>query len=242
MNLKRSVDPIAAAVVAYCDAVDVPDFDASAMVSPGRQRLFERERAPEQPWRSALIAAMVAGLFAVFNISAVVAEVERIFAAFTVDAGRTAPMTFRVVDIARARSDMLFAIIEPPPIPGAPLVTVEEMFGDAARSNPSVIFEIHGATPGREVMIIENSAARQLPSTLLTVRGPEDREPPRLPPFGPRSSSGGRAPAIVVHGSFAGKAFTPTTWVAHGTRIAVMSPPGFLTDSQMQAIRRVMSR
>lgn len=242
MNPKRSVDPIAAAVVAYCDAVDVPDFDASAMVSPGRQRPFERERAPEKPWRAALIAAMVALLFAVFNISAAVAEVERIFAAFTVDAGRTAPMTIRVVDIARARTDMPFAIIEPPPIPGAPLVTVQELLGDASRSNPSLIFEIHGATPGREVMIIENSAARQLPSTLLTVRGPEDREPPRLRPFGPGASSGGRAPAIVVHGSFEGKAFTPTTWVARGTRVAVMSPAGFLTDSQMHSIRRVMSR
>ncbi len=34
----------------------------------------------------------------------------------------------------------------------------------------------------------------------------------------------------------------PTTWIAHGTRIVVMSPPGLLTDAQMLAIRRAMSR
>jgi len=230
MNPKRSIDPIAAAVVAYCDAVDVPDFDATAVVSRRRKHTFERERSREKPLRiAASLAAMLALLFVAFNISAVVAEVERVFQAVTVTAGRMTPMTIRVV-------------IEPPSIPGAPIVTVEEIYGDASRSNPSVIFEIHGSAPGREVMIVENTAARQLAPTLLTVRGPGEKEIPRLHSLEPRISPGRRAPTTVLHGSFAGEAFTPTTWVTQGTRIAVMSPPGFLTDSQMRAIRRAMSR
>lgn len=243
MNLKRSIDPIAAAVVAYCDAVDVPDFDATAVVSWRRKHTFKRERPREKPLRiAASLAAMLALLFVAFNISAVVAEVERVFQAVTVTAGRMTPMTIRVVNIERARADMPFAVIEPPSIPGAPIVTVEEIYGDASRSNPSVIFEIHGAAPGREVMIVENTAARQLAPTLLTVRGPGEKEIPRLHSLEPRISPGRRAPTTVLHGSFAGEAFTPTTWVTQGTRIAVMSPPSFLTDSQMRAIRRAMSR
>jgi len=243
MNQKRSADPIAAAVVAYCDAVDVPDLDAAAIVSRRREDTFGKRRAAEKPWLiAASVAAIIALLFVAFDISAVVAEVQRVFAAFTLAAGRTTPLTIRVVDIERARADMPFAIIEPPPIRGAPIVTVEEIAGDASPSNASVIFEIHGVAPGRELMIVETKASRPLAATLLTVRAPGDRELPRLSPLEPPAPSSRHERPIILHGSFAGQAMTPTTWVAHGTRVAVMSPPGFLADSQMRAIQHAMSR
>lgn len=244
MNRRRSADAISAAVSAYCDAIEVPEFDEAAIAARGRQRERMIERARGTPLRvAACAAAAVVLLLILGNIPAVVAGVERLLQAFSVTAGRTTPMTIRVVDLEHARADMPFAIVTPPPLAGAPMVAVEEMDGAGTRSDPSVIFEIHGTTPGREVMIVETKAAGRISPTLFSIRGPADRAGSRpLRSLGPPVSRGRRVPGVVLRGSFEGRAFAPTTWVAHDTRIVVMSPPGFLTDAQMLAIRRAMSR
>lgn len=244
MKPRRSADPISLAVIAYCETIEVPDFDEAAVASRHHKREYMIERAHARPLRiAAAVTTIIALLLVLRNIPAVGEGIERVLQAFSVVAGGTKPMTIRVVDLERARADVPFAVVEPPRIVGAPIVTVDEMYGDASRSDASIIFEAHGMAPGRDVMIVESQAGRRLSSTLLSIRGPADAA--GLAPLGsvePPASSGRRAPAILLRGYFEGRTFTPTTWVAHGTRVVVMSPPGFLTGAQMRAIRRAMSR
>ncbi len=192
---------------------------------------------------AASVAAMVALLVLLCNIPAVVAGVERVFAAFTVGAERTAPMTMHVVDLERARADMPFAVIAPPRIAGAPSVTVDEIYADASPSEASVIFEIHGAAPGPGIMIIESKAAAYHSRALFAIRAAAGASAlPGLNALESAAPAAHGAPRFMLRGSFEGRAFTPASWVTRGTRVVVMSPPGLLSTAQLQTIRHAMSR
>jgi len=246
---RRRFGGISADVVAYCEAVEVPDFDEAAITSRSHvpvhriARSRTRMRMRMRMRTVASVAALIALFVGLCEMPAVVAGVERVFAAFTVAAGRTAPMTIRIVGLERAKADMPFAVIAPPPIAGAPEVTVGEMYAGASLAEASVVFELHGTAPGPEIMIIETKAARNHARTLFAMRGAADR--PVLPVWRSLQSpapSGHSLQKFVLRGSVAGHAFAPASWVAHGTRVAVMSPPGLLSIAQLQTIRRAMSR
>jgi hypothetical protein len=244
MNPKPFASELAEAIVAYCDAIDVPDFDEASIALANRRRVRHIEPTRTRRRLTACVAVLVALVIVLCNVPAVVAGVQRVFAAFTVDAGRTRPMTMRVVDLERARADMPFAVIAPPSIAGAPIVAVDEMYADAFPAGASVVFEIHGTAPGPEVMIIETNAAGYHAPTVFAIRGPADAATviPRFRSLESPAPWVHPAPSGLLRGSLGGRTFAPASWVAHGTRVVVMSPPGFLSGAQLQTIRREMSR
>jgi hypothetical protein len=242
MNPERPANSLRESVIAYCDAIDVPGYDEAAILS--RVRLRSQRPAPSRRrLKFALcVAAALALLVVLYDIPAVVAGVQRVFAAFTVTEGRTTPMSIRVVDLQRARADAPFAVIAPPPVANAPIVTVDEVNTQSNPSDASIVFELHGRMPGPEVMIVESDAASHPSRTLFALR--EAAAAPNLsrPPTPESPDRPGAVPRLVLRGSFGGRAFTPASWVAHGTRVVIMSPPGFLSAAQLKAIRGAMSR
>jgi hypothetical protein len=241
MNGRQS-GAMADAVAAYCKAMVVPDLDEAAIIAASRLRV--RAAAPRRIRLTAASGVALVGLVVlVCNGAAVVAGVQRAFAAFSVAAGRAQPMTIRAVDLERARADMPFTVIAPPSIAGAGVVAVDEIDADSAASNASVVFELRGTAPRPGIMIIESDAARYHGRTIFAIPGPaaSARSLQARWPQSPVPADDSK-PNVVLRGSFQGRAFAPPTWVAHGTRIVVMSPPGVLSTAQLQTIRHQMSR
>jgi hypothetical protein len=231
MNVRPSADRMERAVGAYCNAIAVPAFDEAAITAALPVRAGRA--APRRINVAARSVAVLAGLVLLAcSMPAVVAAVQHAFAAFSIAGGRPRPMTIRAVDLERARADMPFAVIAPPAIAGFDVVAVDEIAANPAASDGSVVFQLHRRTPGPDVMIVESDAARHHAPTVLTIGRPPDAA--RFPAI--------RRPQVVLRGSFQGRTFAPASWVAHGTRIVVMSPPGLLSSEQLQTIRHRMSR
>jgi len=236
----RSVDEIAQHVVAYCEAIEIPAFDEAAFAA--LHRVPVGQSAPRGArWKLATSAvAIVVLLVALSNLHAVVAGVQQLLRAFTIDGGARTSMTIRAVDLRGARADMPFEVIAPPHIAGVPIVTVDEVA--AGSSDPSVIFELHGTSFGPEVMIVESNAAAHHAPTLFTIGGSANATgSAALPALKSRVRSKVQTPRIVLRGFVDDRGFLPATWVAHGTRVVVMSPPGFLSVAQLRAIRHAMT-
>ncbi|MBD5657518.1 MAG: hypothetical protein IAI50_20410, partial [Candidatus Eremiobacteraeota bacterium] len=92
---------------AYCEAIDVPNFDEAAIASRRHPATHSIVRSHAR-LKMAVVAATVALVVVLCDIPAVVAGVQRVFAAFTIAAGQQKPMTIRAVELARARADMPF--------------------------------------------------------------------------------------------------------------------------------------
>jgi hypothetical protein len=242
MKTKPNANAISEAVVAYCEAIDVPDFDEAAIASSSRVGFNPIARWRMRPRVAAYVASFVVLLAILYNVPTVVAGVQRVFAAFTVaSARRTTPMTIQEVNLDRARVDMPFTVIVPPSIAGAEIVAIDEVYSPGSPSDASVIFEIHGSAAGPEAMIVENAARHHSP-TLFALRDPANAT--ALPPFhsfGTRPLAAHK-PILMLREDNNARTFSPASWVTHGTRVVVMSRPGLLSISQLRAMKRAMSR
>jgi RNA polymerase sigma-70 factor (ECF subfamily) len=194
-------------------------------------RAHKKLRALLAPTAASLGFVLAALGFAA-NRTAVVAEIEQFLQAVTIVSGRPAPMTVRAVDLARARSDMPFAVIEPSTIAGTSYATIDEAYSDEHRSDGIVTFEMHAREHQRDFAIVESRADRPHVATILTM-GRSAPQMPALPGIGRRPT---------LRGLVNGRAFRPASWVVRGTRITVMSPPGMLSNAELSAIHNAMAR
>ncbi len=205
-----------------------------------RWRLMRAHRKLRASLVVASIVAAVAAAATLCNFSAVVAGVERILSGYSVSGSRTTPLTMRAVTLDQARDDMPFPVIVPPALPGVRIVSVTEMERGASRAERSLIFEVRGPS-GRELTIVEspNDGARKRSLVFLSL-GPASPAQASLnaPPLEADTSG----PATSLRADIDGRTFAPLTWTTHGTRIALISPPGALTAAQERAIHRAMSR
>jgi hypothetical protein len=234
----RYTEPLRDAVAAYVDGIAIPGLDERAVAA--RRGTRTNARAPRRPplRTAALATAAALAVFFAVHASAVVAEMQRVFAAFALVGGRTVPMSVRDVDLAKARADIPFEIIVPPAFDGTTM-TLREVLSSASPASDAVVFNLH-VRPGSEISIVENrdgGAFRFYLSEREPDRGGAEVSPqPALPK---RARNAG--PHISVMGNLGNRSFVPFTWVTRGTRIVLMSPPGVLSDAQIRAIRSAMS-
>jgi hypothetical protein len=237
----RSADALRDAVASYVDAIDIPPLDERA-IGVRRATLAVAQASRRPLLRSAAIAtaAAVALCFA-FEAPSVVAGVQRVFAAFTVDRGRTVPMNVREVDLAQARADVPFAIVVPPALAGT-TTTLREVLSPASPASDMVAFDLETRRPGPGVSIVESRDGGGSRAMLLSVRESEraNAQLAPLPPLPKRESGAG--PKISLEAKVGTASFVPLTWVTHGTRIVLVSPPGLLSAAQIRTIRSAMSR
>ncbi len=231
------------AIASYVHAIPIPAIDERA-IAARRGKLETAVTPTPRRWRLQTIALAIAaalGVFAVVDAPAVVAGMQRVFAAFTVAGGRTLPMSVREVDLATARADVSFAIIAPPAVPGT-TVTLREIRSSTSPASESVAFELQPRRPGLPVTIVESRDGGGPRRVYLSVREP-DRGDAKVAPLPPIPAGSGTAGThISVAGKLGDRSFVPLTWVTRGTRIVLLSPPGALSDAQLRAIRSAMSK
>ena len=236
----RHVESLRDAVASYVHAIAIPAFDERAIAA--RRATPAIAQAPRrQPLRTvALATAAALAVFLAVDASAVVAGMQRVFAAFELVGGRTVPMSVREVDLAKARADVPFEIIVPPSLPGTTM-TLREILSSGSSASDSVAFDLNMRRPGPEVSIVEGRDGGGPRQLYLSAREP-DRGDARVAPLRalPKGSNGARSQIAVV-GNLGKGSFVPLTWVTRGTRIVLMSPPGVLSDAQIRAIRSAMS-
>jgi hypothetical protein len=251
MNRKPPADAVAAAVAAYGEAIDVPDFDEAAVaarvrgLSNGAPRVrFRLRRGSVAGYLAVAVALTLVAVSS--NVPAVIAGAERVLQAFTFAAGRTTQLTTRSVDLDRARADMPFLVVVPPAIAGLPNVSIAEITGGDAGSLAELIFQFRGVVSGREATFVESKygVEKNAARTLISISAPTDagRSQFEAPPVEPPPAAERRGSGISLRGSWDGRIFAPVTWVTRGTRIVLVAAPGVLSAAEMRDIRRAMSR
>jgi hypothetical protein len=178
-------------------------------------------------------------VFVTVDEPAVVAGIQRVFSAFALVGGRTAQMSVREVDLARARADVPFEIVVPPTFPGTTM-TLREILSAGSPESDSVAFDLVMRRPAPEISIVESRAGGTPRLFYLSVREPDrgDAKVAPLPALPKLPSDGSK---ISVLGNLGEGSFVPLTWVTRGTRIVLMSPPGALSAAQIRTIRSAMS-
>jgi hypothetical protein len=217
---------------------------------------------------------MLTVLVAIARLPVVVADVQRMFAAFSITPPRSAEMNVRAVDLKRAMRDMPFTVVVPPPFGGLPIASIDEIVHDGPKGDRSLIFELRKSTSGPEILVVESKASSPHVPALFTIGDPADpsaiapnlpnlpiaREPSRLPiarepsrlPIArepsrlPAAQGLPRLPAAHEHNGLLLERDTssdaprvaPGPWTVGGTRIEILSPPGFLSPKALNEIRR----
>lgn len=236
----RPAESLRDAVASYVDAIAIPSLDGHAIAT--RRGTAAISPAPRRPLLRIASLALAAALvvFVAFDASAVVAGIQRVFAAFAIVGGHTVPMSVREVDLAKARADVPFEVIVPPSVTGATM-TIREILSPASPENDSVAFDLNvpRAQPG--VSIVESRDGGGPRQFYLTVREPGAGDAKVAPVAAPAKPAAGAGPQISVVGKLGKESFVPLTWITRGTRIVLMSPPGALSEAQIQAIRSAMS-
>jgi len=244
-TLNRHAESVRDAVASYVHEITVPALDQRA-IAARRGALARTQTLPQRPLLRATVlatAATFAIFFAVFltvDASAVVAGMQRVFAAFALVGGRTVPMNVREVDLATARADVPFEIIVPPALAGTTM-TLREILSPAAPASDSITFDLDMRRPGPAVSIVESRDGGGPRQLYLSVREPDRGDAKVAPLPALQKLAGGAGPQISVVGDVGKGSFVPLTWVTRGTRIVLMSPPGVLSQAQIQAIRSAMS-
>jgi hypothetical protein len=187
-----------------------------------------------------LATAAILALFLAVDASAVVAGMQRVFAAFMLVGGRTVPMSVRDVDLATARADVPFAIIVPPSLPGMAM-TLREIRSTVSPANDSVAFDLHMRRTMPDVSIVESRDGGSPRHMYLSVREPDRGDAGVAPLRALPKITGARGAKVSLIGNLGEGSFAPLTWVTHGTRIVLISQPGVLSDARIRAIRSAMS-
>ncbi len=235
----RPVEALRDAVACYVDAIAIPPLDARAIAT--RRETLAIAPAPRPLLRTAALAAAAAlAVFLAVDASAVVAQIQRVFAAFAIVDGRAVPMSVREVDLAKARADVPFEVIVPPALAGTSM-TLREVVSATSPENDSIVFALNSQRPGPEISIVESRDGGVPRQFYLSTREP-DRAGAKVAPLPALPKLSGIAgPQISVVGRLGANSFEPPTWVTRGTRIVLMGPPGVLSNAQVQAIRSAMS-
>jgi len=237
---KRYAESLRDVVASYVHGIDVPKVDERAIVARrGAFAIVEGRFA--RPLRTVAFAAAAAlAIFLGLDSSAVVAGMQRAFAAFALVGERTVPMSVRDVDLAKARADVPFEIIVPPSFPGI-TTTLREIRSSATPESASVVFNLDTRRREPEISIVETRDGGGPRQLYFTAREP-DRGDVEIAPFRalPTRTDGADAKISLV-GRVGKGSFVPLTWVTRGTRIVLLSPPGVLSAVQIRAIRSAMS-
>ena len=236
----RHVESLRDAVASHVHAIAIPALDERAIAA--RRGMPVNALTSRRPLvrTAALATAAALVVFLAVDASAVVAGMQRVFAAFALVGGRTVPLSVREVDLAQARADAPFEVIVPPALEGTKM-TLREILSSGSPASDSVTFDLAMRRPGHEVSIVESRDGGGPRQLYLSVREPDrdDAKVAPLPALPKQSSTAGSRISVVAN---LGKgSFVPLTWVTRGTRIVLMSPPGVLSDAQIRAIRSAMS-
>lgn len=240
MEMKRSlsVNQAKTLVTSYVDSVVVPRYSAAAVESRRTSAPVEG-RARSRMWVA--IPAAAAAIALVAFAPAVVAQVQRVFQAFTIVNGRQAELPVQSVSLQQLRADMPFAVVAPANVPRNLSEEISEIgTGPSARA----MFRFSAADGPPVLTILENSAAEHSPDNLMMFY----RRPGVMPALAPPAPSQAGAPVqgpqtaiAITHGGVQARVkVTPITWEAHGTRISVIVMPGALSRLQISAILRAM--
>lgn len=233
-----------ASVADYVGKISVPDCDLSAITA---RRLVERKRSLWGPWMSAVVAA---GIFVAIlaNVPAVVAQVERVFRAFTIVNGHAVPLSVQTVSLEQARAQVPFTVIAPAAVPAGLRATIRTFSSESDPHQARVMFEYRktGADTPPPLTIMETASDGSERNVLFMTKSSDAVQVPKLPPGpmqpGDRQSMTVQDYKLVRDGKekhFRIK-FQPVSWVQNGTRVTLMSPPDTLTDKQLAAIRTAM--
>ena len=173
------------------------------------------------------------------------AQVEQTLRAFTVRDGHMLPLRIREVSLAQAKADMPFAVIPPAGIPAGWQMTIREVSSTTSPADAQLLFEFREAGPGLGFTILETSANAPERAIMIAQTPPGAALPAVPPPLPPesgliRGESRGQIELKGPHGSQFTR-FTPATWEARGTRLAIMNPPDALSAPQVAHIRAAMS-
>jgi hypothetical protein len=244
MNVGLSTEDLCAVATGYAESIDVPAFDASSVRV--RRGAGEHARAVGAPpaWRRRLAAVAGAGVLLAFvtNAPAVIAQVQRVIEAFTFVNGQAVPLTVETVSLTQARSDMPFTVITPPSIPGFTASAIREMYSKPSRSDGRLLFDYQSARPGPPLTIEESSPAGSSDQNFFVVFRDRNSATQRVAPLPPAAPLRNGEPTVQLLGKDGSARFHPITWIASGTRIVLVSPPGMLSADQVNAIRAAMSR
>ena len=105
MARKRHAELLRDVVASYVDGISVPKLDESE-IAAHRARLDAYTPSRRLMTTVGLATAAILALFLAVDASAVVAGMQRVFAAFMLVGGRTVPMSVREVDLTTARADV----------------------------------------------------------------------------------------------------------------------------------------
>lgn len=242
MNQSQRAERLRQVAHSYAESVDVPHFNASAV----RSRL--RSGSPEGvTWRRAgVVAAVLLMIAFAFGGRAVIAQVENMLQAFATIGGQNVPVAVTAVTLEQARRDMPFAVIAPAAIPPGFDETINELDVSSSRLDSRLVFQYRNADRGPDLTIIESAARGGTPQSLMRLwmrQSIKGMAPPAAAP--PLPSAAGGEHAYVQfnrNGQVQRRVrIEPLSWVVHGTRIDVISPPGLLSGAQLAAIRRAMA-
>ena len=230
-------------VANYVDGISVPDCDLSTIQT---RRGVPSKRALWSPWMGAVVAA---GIFIAIlaNVPAVVAQVERVFRAFTVVNGQTVPLDVQGTTLADAH--VPFTVIRPAGIPAGLHGTIRKISSESSPDQTRLMIEYrkNSAEIPPALTIMETADdGHATHNVLFMTKSSGAVSVPSLPPV--PMEAGDRQTMTVQDYKLVrdGKEkhwrikFTPVTWVQHGTRVTLMSSPDGLSDKQLNAIRTAM--
>jgi len=232
-------------VADYVGKIPVPDCDLNAIAA---RRHIERKRPLWSPWMGAVVTAGI--LIAILaNVPAVVAQVERVFRAFTVVNGHAVPLSVQSVSLEQARAQVPFTVIAPTAVPSGLRATIRTFSSESDPHQARVMFEYRKTRadmpPPLTIMETADDGHPER-NVLFMTKSSDAVSVPKLPPVpmqpGDRQSMSVQDYKIVRDGKekhFRIK-FQPMSWVQHGTRVTLMSPPDALSDQQLNAIRSAM--
>ncbi|HTX03768.1 MAG TPA: hypothetical protein VMD07_08830 [Candidatus Acidoferrales bacterium] len=234
-----------ASIAAYVGTISVPECDVSAILT---RRQVQRKRPLWNPWMSAVVAAGVA-IAILANVPAVVAQVERVFRAFTVVNGHTVPLVVQRTTLAEARAHVPFTVIEPAGIPAGLHSTIREFSSESSPSETRLMIEYRKSAsempPALTIMEISDEGQAEH-NVLFMSKGPVGAPPPQIPNALAHKGAGGAVAVQDYKLKQNGQEkhwrvkLQPVSWVQHGTRVILMSPPDALSSQQLAAIRTAM--
>jgi hypothetical protein len=241
MNQSQQVERARAAVGAYIETIDIPQYNERAVRA--RASAGAAPRAVPR-WAAAAAAACVVLLVFVFATPTVRAQVEQMLRAFAVIGGQQVPVAVNDVTLDRAQRDMPFHVVAPAAIPLGFTSRIDELTPSSSPLDARLVFRYQG--PGNGVSgltIMESSARHGAPTAMKLWMTAGSAAPPQVPPVMKNVPPGEHA--FVKFGRDGGAMqqvrVEPISWVVRGTRVDLISPPGVLSAMQLAAIRRAMS-
>lgn len=245
MNQSQQAERTRSAVEEYARGIEVPRYDPDAVVA----RMSARTHADPMPrsrrWSTAALTACAAcAIVALFIVAspAVLAQVERMLHAFATINGQAVPVAVNSVTLDQAHSDMPFAVIAPAAIPPGLTEQIDELNPNSSRLDSHLLIRFSNGDGPTVLTIMERSvhAAPQARMRLWMTTGPNVA--PAVPPL-PRVPPGEHMFVQFGHNGQVLRQIRlePISWVVRGTRVDLISPPGFLSPMQIAAIRRAMA-